>query len=116
MNVALSELPDFICLPGKAGGASPVRHHHRPVARLHGRGLARREGFRLVEKPIIEMLTINLDETLAPPAKCRQPVLPAVAPRLSDARSWDDTRDEAADLIIDTVNDWAPNFRHGLAG
>jgi phytoene dehydrogenase-like protein len=38
------------------------------------------------------------------------------APRLPDGRSWDDTRDEAADLIIDTVNDWAPNFKASVLG
>ena len=44
MNVALSELPDFSCLPGKARGrASHVRHHHRPEPRLHGPRLSRRE-------------------------------------------------------------------------
>jgi phytoene dehydrogenase-like protein len=33
------------------------------------------------------------------------------APELPDGRSWDDAREEVADLIIDTVNDHAPNFK-----
>ena len=49
MNVALSELPDFTCLPGRTVAEHhQSRHHHRAVARLHGRGLSRREGLRLV--------------------------------------------------------------------
>jgi phytoene dehydrogenase-like protein len=34
-----------------------------------------------------------------------------VAPHLPDGRSWDDAREEFADLVIDTVNRHAPNFR-----
>ena len=41
MNVALSELPDFTCLPGKtARRTSHRRHHHRADARLHGARLS----------------------------------------------------------------------------
>ena len=40
------------------------------------------------------------------------PDLPAVAP----GRSWDDARDEVADLMIDTVNRAAPNFRASVLG
>jgi phytoene dehydrogenase-like protein len=34
-----------------------------------------------------------------------------VAPTLSDGSSWDDHREAVADLMIETVNDHAPNFR-----
>ena len=51
MNVALSELPDFTCLPGKSVRRSPHRrHHHRPDARLHGARLLRRPRARLVAR------------------------------------------------------------------
>ncbi len=42
MNVALSELPDFTCRPGKrCAGPSRRRHRHRAVARLPGARLSR---------------------------------------------------------------------------
>jgi phytoene dehydrogenase-like protein len=33
------------------------------------------------------------------------------APALPNGRSWDDEREAAADLIIDTVDAYAPNFK-----
>jgi len=114
MNVALSELPNFSCLPSQ--GQAP--HHSAGIiigpsidyldkayldARVHGWS----------KKPIVEMLIPStIDPTLAPEGQhvaslfCQQ-----FAPHLPDGRSWDDCRDEVADLIIDTVNRYAPNFK-----
>ena len=119
MNVALSELPDFTCLPGKA-----VAEHHQcgiiiaPSLDYMDEAWRDAKVFGWSRKPIIEMLIPStLDDSLAPPGQhvaslfCQQ-----FAPRLPDGRSWDDARDEAADLIIDTVNDWAPNFKASVLG
>ena len=66
-------------------------------------------------EPIIEMvIPSTLDDTLAPAGGhvaslfCQHvhPDLPSVA----QGRSWDDARDEVADLMIATVNRYAPNF------
>jgi phytoene dehydrogenase-like protein len=40
------------------------------------------------------------------------PALPEVAP----GRTWDDARDEVADLMIETVNAVAPNFKASVIG
>ena len=37
-----------------------------------------------------------------------------VAPVLPDGRSWDDEREAAADLIIDTVEKYAPGFKSSV--
>ena len=37
-----------------------------------------------------------------------------VAPKLPDGSSWDDHRETVADLMIETVNDLAPNFRRSV--
>ena len=119
MNVALSELPDFRCLPGKA----PADHHTAGIiiaptlaymerayfdARLHGWSA----------QPIVEMLIPStLDHTLAPPGQhvaslfCQH-----VAPQLPDGESWDRHRDAVAELMIDTVNAQAPNFKAAVLG
>ena len=114
MNVALSELPDFTCLPGK----TMAEHHQCGIVIAPSLGYmdeAYRDAktFGWSKKPIVEMLIPStLDDSLAPPGKhvaslfCQQ-----FAPQLPGRRSWDDARDEAADLIIDTVNDHAPNFK-----
>ena len=65
------------------------------------------------KEPIVEMLIPStLDDSLAPPGRhvaslfCQH-----VAPELPSGRSWDDERDTVADLMIDTVNRHAPNFK-----
>jgi phytoene dehydrogenase-like protein len=119
MNVALSELPDFTCLPGKAA----AEHHQSGIIigpSLDYMDSAWRDAktFGWSTKLIIEMLIPStLDDSLAPPGQhvaslfCQQ-----FAPLLPDGRSWDDVRDEVADLITDTVNDWAPNFKASVLG
>jgi phytoene dehydrogenase-like protein len=119
MNVALSELPDFTCLPGKA-----VAEHHQcgiiiaPSLDYMDEAWRDAKAFGWSKKPIVEMLIPStLDDSLTPPGQhvaslfCQQ-----FAPRLPDGRSWDDARDEAADLIIDTVDNRAPNFKASVLG
>ncbi len=119
MNVALSELPDFTCLPGKA-----VAEHHQsgiviaPSLDYMDAAYRDAKAFGWSKRPIVEMLIPStLDDSLAPPGQhvaslfCQQ-----FAPRLPDGRSWDDAREAAADLIIDTVNDHAPNFKASVLG
>ena len=65
------------------------------------------------KKPIVEILIPStVDDSLAPNGKhvaslfCQH-----VSPTLPNGVSWDDKRDEVADLMIDTVNKFAPNFK-----
>jgi phytoene dehydrogenase-like protein len=39
-----------------------------------------------------------------------------VQPELSGGRSWDDHREEVADLMIDTVDRYAPGFKASVVG
>jgi phytoene dehydrogenase-like protein len=70
------------------------------------------------KQPIVEMLIPStLDDTLAPPGAhvaslfCQQ-----FAPELPDGSSWDDHREHVADLVIATVNGFAPNFKASVLG
>ena len=114
MNVALSELPDFTVLPGK----ERAEHHTAGIIIAPGMDYmdqafddAKAHGWS--KKPIVEIkIPSTVDDSLAPPGAhvaslfCQQ-----FAPDLPDGRSWDDAREEVADLIIDTVTDHAPNFK-----
>ncbi len=114
MNVALSELPDFSVLPGKA----LAEHHTAGIVIAPGldymdRAYDDARAFGWSRAPIVEMLIPStLDDSLAPPGRhvaslfCQQ-----FAPQLPGGRSWDEAREEAADLVIDTVTRHAPNFR-----
>ena len=69
-------------------------------------------------EPIVEMLIPStLDDSLAPAGRhvaslfCQH-----VAPELPDGRSWDDHRDEVADVMIATVDRFAPGFRASVLG
>jgi len=119
MNVALAGLPDFTCLPGK----TTADHHTAGIiiaptlaymeqayfdARTHGWS----------RRPIVEVLIPStLDDTLAPRGQhvaslfCQH-----VAPQLPDGTSWDSHRERVADLMIDTVNAYAPNFKSAVLG
>lgn len=115
MNVALSDLPDFTCLPG--AGA----HHQSgiiiaPSLEYMDRAFmdAKREGWS--RQPIVEMLIPStVDESLAPAGRhvaslfCQQ-----FAPQLPDGRSWDEAREAAADHIIATVDAYAPGFARSV--
>jgi phytoene dehydrogenase-like protein len=114
MNLALGELPSFSCLPGR----EPQEHHGAGIVIAPSLAYMERAFFDArcsgwSKAPIIEMLIPSvLDETLAPQGRhvaslfCQH-----VAPNLPDGRSWDDAREEVADLMIDTVEAYAPSFR-----
>jgi phytoene dehydrogenase-like protein len=117
MNVALAELPDFTCAPGK--NAQP--HHSSgiiiaPSLTYMERAYfdARTTGFS--REPIVEMLIPStVDPGLAPPGLhvaslfCQH-----FNPALPGGRSWDDERETAADTVVETVNRHAPNFKESV--
>jgi phytoene dehydrogenase-like protein len=117
MNLALSELPSFTALAGHEA----AEHHASGIviapslaymerafmdARLSGWSSA----------PIVEMLIPStLDDSLSPPGRhvaslfCQH-----VAPKLPEGRSWDEARETVADLMIDTVDTYAPGFKASI--
>ena len=117
MNVALSELPDFLCQPD----CRQSEHHTAGIVfapSIQYMEMAYRDAqdFGWSRKPIVEILIPStIDETLAPSGQhvaslfCQH-----FDPNLSDGRSWDNCRDTAVEAIIDTVNEHAPNFRSSL--
>jgi phytoene dehydrogenase-like protein len=119
MNVALSELPDFTCLPGKVA----ADHHTAGIiiaptlSYMEQAYFDARSGGWSV-KPIVEVvIPSTLDDSLAPPGQhvaslfCQH-----VAPQLPNGESWDTHRDTVADLMIETVNNYAPNFKAAVLG
>ena len=121
MNVALSQLPDFTCRPGR----EPMAHHGSGI--IIGPSMryleeayldARREGWS--RAPVVEMLIPSvLDSSLAPPgAHVASLFVQHVAPRLPAGRSWADPAEKEAfaDLVISTVDRHAPNFAASILG
>lgn len=112
MNVALSELPRFSCHP------EPGPHHASgiimaPTLRYMEQAYFDARSFGWSKQPIVEILIPSVvDDSLAPKGQhvaslfCQH-----VSPTLPDGRSWDDHREEVADLMITTVTRFAPNFK-----
>jgi phytoene dehydrogenase-like protein len=119
MNVALAELPDFTVLPGR----SRAEHHAAgiimaPSLAYMDRAYLDAKSGGWSKRPIVEMLIPStLDDSLAPPGRhvaslfCQH-----VAPVLPDGASWDDRREQVADLMIDLVDSHAPNFKASVLG
>jgi phytoene dehydrogenase-like protein len=111
MNVALSKLPEFTALPGSgdhltagiimAPSLAYMDQAHRDCV-AHGWS----------QKPIVEMLIPSvLDDSLAPAgAHVASLFCQHVTPRFADGSSWDQHRETVADLMIDTVETYAPGF------
>jgi phytoene dehydrogenase-like protein len=117
MNVALSGLPSFTALPGDGDHLSAgiilgpsLGYMDRAYSDARAHGWSR--------EPIVELLIPStLDDSLAPPGQhvaslfCQH-----VAPELPEGRSWDDHREEVADLMIATVDRYAPGFASLVLG
>jgi phytoene dehydrogenase-like protein len=119
MNVALSKLPSFSALPG----SEPADHHTAGIILAPGLDYmdraycdARLRG--VSREPIIELLIPStLDETLAPKgAHVASLFCQHAAPQLPDGGSWNERRDEVADLMIETVDRYAPGFKASVIG
>ncbi|HTR58294.1 MAG TPA: NAD(P)/FAD-dependent oxidoreductase [Casimicrobiaceae bacterium] len=117
MNVALEVLPSFECLPGDGP------HLRSGIIIAPSMGYMERAYFDARQlgwsrDPIIEMLIASLvDPSLAPPGKHVASLFCQHAnPRLPDGRSWDDAKEEVADLMLETVERFAPGFRAGVVG
>ena len=111
MNVALSALPRFACLPEQGDHltagiiiAPSLAYMERAYADARTQGWSR--------APVVELLIPStLDDSLAPPgAHVASLFCQHVAPELPEGRSWDAARDEVADLMIATVDAYAPGF------
>jgi phytoene dehydrogenase-like protein len=115
MNVALSKLPRFSALP------EPGDHHTSGIIlapSLAYMDKAYRDcmAHGWSSAPIVEMvIPSTLDDSLAPAGThvaslfCQH-----VAPKFADGSTWDKHRETVADLMVDTVETYAPGFRASI--
>jgi phytoene dehydrogenase-like protein len=112
MNVALSKLPNFSALP------VPGDHHIAGIIlapSLSYMEQAYRDCVRCgwSRMPIIEIvIPSTLDDRLAPRgAHVASLFCQHVSPQFADGSTWDQHRETVADLMIDTVDAYAPGFK-----
>ena len=123
MNVALSELPDFTALPGT--NAQPH----------HGSGIIIAPSLAYMERAYFDARTRGWSQRAdrrgadalgrrrqrsrrrgCTSRACSASTCIRISAKCVPGRTWDDARDEVADLMIDTVNRVAPNFRASVLG
>jgi phytoene dehydrogenase-like protein len=112
MNVALSALPRFSCLPDP-GDHLTAGIIIGPSLAYFDRAYTDARAMGWSREPVVEMLIPStLDDSLAPDG-CHVASLfcQHAAPTLPNGETWDKRRDEMADLVIDTVDRYAPGFR-----
>ena len=117
MNVALNALPSFAALPG-AGDHLSAGIILGPSLNYMDRAWQDARSHGWSREPVVEVLIPStLDDSLAPSGQhvaslfCQH-----VAPQLPDGKSWDDHREEVADLMIATVDNYAPGFAASVLG
>jgi phytoene dehydrogenase-like protein len=119
MNVALSGVPEFAALPGRAIGPQ-----HRSFIRLMPSLAGMEQAYQAARRgelppvPIVDaVIPTALDDGLAPPGQHVLSLLCQHYPyRLAGGRSWDEAREEAAERIIDAVARFIPGIRELILG
>jgi phytoene dehydrogenase-like protein len=117
INVALSKLPAFSALPS-AGDHHTAGIILAPSLSYMDQAYRDCVAYDWSRKPIIEMMIPStLDDSLAPPgAHVASLFCQHVAPRFADGSSWDEHRETVADLMVDTVETYAPGFKESIIG
>ncbi len=117
MNVALSELPRFAARPSEGAHLASgiiigpsLKYLERAYVDARSSGWSR--------APIVELvIPSTIDPTLAPPgAHVASLFCQHFSYSLPDGRTWRSERERAADLILETVDAYAPNFKRSVVG
>jgi phytoene dehydrogenase-like protein len=119
INVALSQLPSFTALPGR-----DLADHHTagiilaPSLGYMDRAYCDARSLGWSREPIVELvIPSTLDDTLAPRgAHVASLFCQHVAPQLPDGAAWSEHRERVADLMIETVDRYAPGFKASVVG
>jgi phytoene dehydrogenase-like protein len=116
INVALSELPDFIADPG----SDPQVHHSGSVELAHSIEYIERafqdarEG-RAAERPFVDgVIPSFFDKTLCPEGTHIMSMFTQWVPHEWSAEPHTDELEEYADRVIEGYNELAPNFKRSI--
>ena len=111
VNLALSGLPDFTCLPGEGRhlrGAISIS----PGVEYMERAYDDAKYGRYSRRPYIDMVIPTLtDPSVAPPGKHILSCFVQYAPYHLKEGTWDEKREEFGDTVVDTISEFAPNLR-----
>jgi len=113
VNIALDALPDFKCLPGPGAhlrGAISIS----PSVEYMERAYDDAKYGNFSRRPYIDMVIPSLtDPSVAPPGKHVMSCFVQYAPyKLRPGLNWDEQREVFGNNVIDTIAEYAPNFKN----
>ncbi len=116
VNLALSELPDFTCLPGEGPlhrGAISISPSMEYIERAYDDA----KYGQFSKQPYIDMIIPSMiDRDMAPPGQHVASCFVQYAPYDIDG-GWDDAkRDAFGETVIATLEQYAPNIRRAIVG
>merc|ERR1719427_2175409 len=124
INIAVNKIPNFLADPNTTEGA--VMPHHRATIHLNCEesGMIEeayrdaKEQATFSRRPMIEMtIPSSLDATLAPLGHHVCLVFTQYAPYTLAGREWDEeTRREYGEVVVATIEQYAPGFRASIVG
>jgi phytoene dehydrogenase-like protein len=112
VNLALDALPDFTALPG-AGPHLRGAISISPGVDYMERAYDEAKYGRFSRKPYIDIVIPSLtDPSVAPPGKHVMSCFVQYAPYHLTEGTWDEKREEFGDTVVNTIAEYAPNFRN----
>ncbi|HEY7698464.1 MAG TPA: NAD(P)/FAD-dependent oxidoreductase [Vicinamibacteria bacterium] len=113
LNLAVSELPDFRCRPGKDAAL-----HHRALIQIgeslddYERAYDAAKYGRFSERPLLTVVIPSLiDRGLAPEGKHVLSIIAQFAPYRLREGSWSSSKDALSSAILDRLSEYAPNVK-----
>jgi phytoene dehydrogenase-like protein len=118
MNVALSELPQFTSMAGRGDDHFMGAIEVSPSLKYIQDAYFDARQFGWAKRPVISMqVPSTQDKSLAPEGGHVASLFCQHFQRhLPDGKSWDEVKDEVADMIIGTIDNYAPNFKASVVG
>ncbi|MDB5972383.1 MAG: amine oxidase [Hydrocarboniphaga sp.] len=118
INLAVSELPDFIAAPNQGQEPGP---QHRGTIHIGAtpdyieRAYEDARRGAPSQRPVIEMtIPTSVDKTLAPAGHHIVGLFVQYAPYQLTGTSWDEQREAFADRCVDEITRFAPNFKRSI--
>jgi phytoene dehydrogenase-like protein len=116
VNLALSELPDLTARPGNELGPQHPEIMISPSLEYLERAWDDAKYGRFSEGPMIDaVIPTTKDPTIAPEGRHIMTCFVQYAPYEPREGNWDDgAREALGDTVVDTINQYAPNFKDSV--
>lgn len=115
LNAALSRLPEFPSDPGAPADVHRSTVDLAPSLDYLERAYRDAREGRFSSHPFVELLfQSSLDPSVAPPGKHTMTAFVQYAPGQPNGSDWDSYRDRAAETVLDTVAEYAPDVRRAV--